>query len=63
MTLEQIYENYDRQSDEFVRRVQKHWDFGLSRDEILRISERAQTAESFLGIFIDEDWWQDGDGE
>lgn len=63
MTLAQIYTEYTRGSQGFCIAVETHCGFCISRDEIQRIAERAETPEQFQAIWDNEDWWTDAKAE
>lgn len=59
MTLTQIYENYTPGSRGFAGAVRDHTGFGLSMNEIIRISKVAKNAAEFGEVWANEDWWTD----
>ena len=59
MTLEQIYNEYTPGSQGFAIAVETHCGFSISRDEIKRISSKADNAEKFWRAWEKGDWWAD----
>ena len=57
MTLTQIYNEFTPASAGFTIAVETHCGFCISRDEIERIAEQAETADEFESIWENEDWW------
>ena len=59
MTLADIYSQFTRGSQGFCIAVETHCGFGISRDEIKRIAEVAETAAMFEATWDATDWWAD----
>lgn len=59
MTLNNIYNEYVVGSQGFCIAVETHCGFEISRTEIERIAERAETAERFEHIWENQTWWAD----
>lgn len=57
--MENIYNEFRTGSQGFVIAVETYCGFELSRDEIERIAEKAQTADEFRRIWENENWWCD----
>jgi hypothetical protein len=58
-TLQQIFDEFTAGSTGFCIAVETHCGFGISRKEIARIASRARTADEFVSIWTNEDWWAD----
>ena len=59
MALEEIYATFSTGSEGFIRAVETHCGFGISRDEIERIAEDAESPVEFELIYTNEDYWTD----
>jgi hypothetical protein len=59
MTIADIYREFTRGSPGFAAAVETNCGFGISRDEITRIANNADTAEHFQKIWENESWWKD----
>jgi hypothetical protein len=57
--LDRIYAEFTRGSQGFCSEVSTWCGFDISRAEIARIAERAETPAQFQAIWADEDWWTD----
>lgn len=63
MTLADIYDVFTPGSQGFAIAVETHCGFGISREEIKRIANKAATAEQFEAIWSNEDWWSDSSAD
>lgn len=59
MTLEDIYNEFTRGSNGFVKAVQTWGKMDLSNEEIERIAAKAETADEFHRIWENDDSWTD----
>lgn len=59
MTLNDIYNEFTRGSNGFIKAVQSHCGLDISDAEIERIAAKAETAEEFTRIWENEDFWTD----
>ena len=63
MTLNEIYNEYTAGSNGFCKAVQTHCGLDVSNDEIERIASKAASAEQFMNIWENEDWWTDANNQ
>lgn len=59
MKLNEIYNEFSVGSEGFVRAVETHCGFCISREEIERIALIAPTAEDFQNVFDNVTSWTD----
>lgn len=59
MTLFDIYSEFARGSNGFVKAVQTWGGMDLTDAEIERIAGKAETADDFIRIWETEDWYSD----
>lgn len=59
MTLEQIFADFTKGSQGFVKAVEMHCGFNASATEIARIADKSTDAQSFQAIWEGQDDWTD----
>lgn len=59
--LNAIYDEFTPGSQGFCTEIESRCGYEISRDEIERISVRANTPDEFERILMEEIWWMDGE--